>query len=241
MGIPLRVLILEDREADALLMVEHLVNAGFEPDWKRVDTQSEFNAEVSRDYSVVLADYHLPQFDALKAIQALYQCVPSIPVLVVTGALGDEAAVECMRQGAADYLLKDRLARLGEAVKQALAKKKSRHDRDRAELALRKAHEELEKRVAERTQELGQKVKELQGALEQVKQLRGLLPICSYCKKVRDDQNYWHQVDEYFRERSDLRFTHGVCPKCLDDVMKTELRDYLDDLTSKGGAADDAG
>ena len=87
-------------------------------------TEEDFLAHLTPPPRVILADYHLPQFDALRALTLLRERGLDIPCLVVTGALGDEAAVECMRQGAADYLLKDRLARLGEAVKQALERKR---------------------------------------------------------------------------------------------------------------------
>src|SRR4051794_11847125 len=117
---PLRILILEDCQADALLMLHELREAGFEPDWTRVDTETDFLTQLGQEPSVILADYHLPDFDALRALRRLQQQGLDIPFLVVTGALGDEAAVQCLREGAADYLLKDRMARLGEAVKQAL-------------------------------------------------------------------------------------------------------------------------
>ncbi len=72
---------------------------------------------------------------------------------------------------------------------------------------------------------LADRVKELEEALSQVKQLQGLLPICSYCKKVRDDQNYWQKVDTYISDRIDVQFSHGVCPECLDRVRhEVEVR-----------------
>ena len=124
MATPLCVLILEDREADARLMVSALRAAGFDPAWERVETEHDYLARLAPELNLILADYHLPQFDAPRALHLLRERGLDIPFVVVTGALGDEAAVECMRQGASDYLLKDRLARLGEAVKQALEGKK---------------------------------------------------------------------------------------------------------------------
>ncbi len=64
--------------------------------------------------------------------------------------------------------------------------------------------------------ELRNRVNALEEALGQIKQLQGLLPICSYCKKVRDDQNYWHKVESYIETRTDATFTHGVCPTCME-------------------------
>jgi DNA-binding response OmpR family regulator len=70
---------------------------------------------------------------------------------------------------------------------------------------------------------LAERVRELEDALARVKQLQGLLPICSYCKKVRDDQNYWQQVETYIEGHSDAQFTHGICPDCREKYVEPEL------------------
>ncbi len=140
---PLRVLILEDRPADAELMVHELRRAGFAPDWQRVETEAEYAAALRRDgqphggFDVILADYVLPQFNALRALHLLQGWGLDIPFIVVTGSVGEEVAVECMREGAADYLLKDRMARLGPAVERALEEKRLRDEKRRAESRLR--------------------------------------------------------------------------------------------------------
>jgi CheY-like chemotaxis protein len=71
--------------------------------------------------------------------------------------------------------------------------------------------------------ELAVQVHELEGALTKVKQLQGLLPICSYCKSIRDDQNYWHQVDSYVKSHSEAEFSHGICPGCWENVVKPQF------------------
>jgi CheY-like chemotaxis protein len=70
---------------------------------------------------------------------------------------------------------------------------------------------------------LAARVRELEGALALVKQLQGLLPICCYCKKVRDDGNYWRQVEEYLSAHSEVQFSHGICPDCWRKVVEPEL------------------
>ncbi len=67
---------------------------------------------------------------------------------------------------------------------------------------------------------LADRVHELQRALSRVKQLQGLLPICAYCKKIRNDQNYWTQVEDYISNHADVEFSHGICPECFSQVMK---------------------
>lgn len=75
-------------------------------------------------------------------------------------------------------------------------------------------------RVLTLQEHLAERVAELQAALSKVKQLHGLLPICSYCKRIRTDQNYWEQLDSYITQHSDAQFSHGICPSCLDTIRK---------------------
>ena len=76
-------------------------------------------------------------------------------------------------------------------------------------------------RVAKLQSTLADRVRDLEAALSRVHQLQGLLPICCYCKKIRDDQNYWHQVESYVSQYADVRFSHGVCPDCLSKMNLT--------------------
>ena len=78
-------------------------------------------------------------------------------------------------------------------------------------------------RIAELQKSLADRVVELEFALSRVKQLQGLLPICSYCKKVRDDQNYWTQVDSYISKHTEVEFSHSICPTCYDQLVKPQL------------------
>ena len=125
--------ILEDQPTDAELMVRELRRAGFDPHWQRVEAEPEYCAHLDPALDVILADYKLPQFDAVRALQRLQERGLDIPFIVVSGAISEEVAVECMKQGASDYLLKDRLARLGPAVAQALEQHRLRGERKRAE------------------------------------------------------------------------------------------------------------
>ena len=137
--VPLRVLILEDDPTDAEMMAYELRRAQFDPDWRRVEREEDYLAHLSPALDVILADYYLPTFNALDALHLLQERGLDIPFIVVTGALGDETAVRCIQQGATDYLLKDRMARLGPAVAQAMGQKRIRDARRQVEEAQREA------------------------------------------------------------------------------------------------------
>ena len=78
-------------------------------------------------------------------------------------------------------------------------------------------------RIVDLQQELAGRVRELEDALSRVKLLQGLLPICSYCKRVRKDENYWQQVESYVSDHSEARFSHGICPPCYEKVVRPQL------------------
>jgi len=135
-GRPLRLLILEDRPEDAELALRELRRAGFDPSWRRVDDEAGFKANLDPELDLVLADYHQPQFDALRALKLMQDAGLEIPFVIVSGAVGDDLAVAAVRQGAMDYVLKDRLGRLGTAVKNAIEQSELRRRQRLAQAAL---------------------------------------------------------------------------------------------------------
>ncbi|MDD5301236.1 MAG: GAF domain-containing protein [Gallionella sp.] len=133
----LRILLLEDMPTDAELVEEALCEEGLSFIAKRVDTRDAFIRALEEfKPDIVLADYKLPAFDGGSAVQIVRQQYPAIPVVMVTGAVGDEVAIELLKQGAMDYVLKDRLVRLGPAVRRALAEAQDIRARKAAEKAL---------------------------------------------------------------------------------------------------------
>ncbi len=150
---PLSVLILEDSVVDTELMLYELRNAGIQPHWQRVETEAEYLSQLNLGWDVILADYTLPQFNAIRALRLLQERGLDIPFMIVTGTVSEEVAVECMKQGAADYLLKDRLVRLGQAVVQAVQQKKMRDEKRLAEVALKESEERF-RRLADNAQDV---------------------------------------------------------------------------------------
>jgi signal transduction histidine kinase len=151
----LRVLMLEDTASDAELAEHELRKAGITFIAMRVETQDSFVRALEEFRpDIILSDYNLPDFNGMAALKIVQRSHPEIPVIMVTGALTDVAAVELIHAGAKDYVLKDRLARLAPAIQRALAMEQGARARLEAERALRKSHDELEARVRQRTSEL---------------------------------------------------------------------------------------
>ena len=171
---PLQILIVEDDPTDAELMVLELQRSEFDFEWQRVDTEVEFLAKLNPGLNLILSDYKMPNFTGLRALELLkQQPALDIPFIVVSGSIGEETAVDVLQHGAADYLLKDRIARLGQSVRQALFQKQLRGERRRAEGASQNQLQELQRWQEamldreERIIELKQEVNDLLGQLKQ--------------------------------------------------------------------------
>ena len=143
MGKPIKILIAEDSTSDAELLLRVLNRAGYDPEWQRVDTEEDFLAGLHAGLDLVLSDYSMPQFTGLQALEIVKARCPEIPFIIISGTIGEETAVEAMRLGATDYLLKDRLGRLGPAIDRALEESRLRREKNRDELALKNSEEKL--------------------------------------------------------------------------------------------------
>src|SRR5262249_58243354 len=119
-GKSLVILVLEDDPLDFEILESSLTQAGLRTDCRRVDRESDFVAQLTPEIDVILSDYTLPGWNAVRALELYRASRLEIRFLVVSGTISEEVAVECMRQGASDYLLKDRLGRLGPAITRAI-------------------------------------------------------------------------------------------------------------------------
>ncbi|MGD8456271.1 MAG: HD domain-containing protein [Anaerolineales bacterium] len=132
----LKVLFLEDNPLDVELAVVALQQTEIEFEYSTADNRQAFLDSLEDSPDIILADYTLPQYNALEALNDLKEKELDIPVVIITGTISEEVAVECIKQGAADYLLKDRLARLGTAINQVLEEKRLRQEKAQAEQEL---------------------------------------------------------------------------------------------------------
>jgi sigma-B regulation protein RsbU (phosphoserine phosphatase) len=150
---------------------------------------------------LAILDWMMPDMDGIEVCRKVRELsrAPQTYLILLTARGSSEDVVRGLEAGANDYVTKPF---------------------DREEL---RARVQVGMRVVELQANLAERVLELEEALARVKQLQGLLPICSYCKKIRDDRNYWQQVESYISEHSDAVFSHGICPDCYEKVAKPEL------------------
>jgi signal transduction histidine kinase len=140
----LRVLLLEDSELDAELVLHHLTEGGLGCATERVVSRTDYTAALGRDgWDVILSDYSLPGFDGATALRLARDRCPGVPFIFVSGAIGEEVAIETLKAGATDYVLKHRLERLVPAVRRAIAEARERAECKRLEAELRRRAEEL--------------------------------------------------------------------------------------------------
>ena len=128
----IRVVIVEDRPSDAELIVLELEAHDYAPDWQRVETGAALVAALEASPDLILSDWSMPRFSGLEALQIVRERDLEIPFILVSGSIGEEAAVDALHRGADDYILKDRMARLGPAVRRALDVQRTRAEQRRA-------------------------------------------------------------------------------------------------------------
>jgi two-component system, cell cycle sensor histidine kinase and response regulator CckA len=152
---PVRILHLEDDSNDAELILAALEGYGLQVAVEHVTTQEQFTAAVERgEMNLILSDYSLPNFDGIAALHIAREKVPDVPFIIVSGQIGEEAAVDSVRGGATDYVLKQRLSRLGPSVRRALLEAEERRKRKEAEEALGRSEAQL--RHAQKMEAVGQ-------------------------------------------------------------------------------------
>ena len=150
---------------------------------------------------VGLIDWEMPEMEGIEVCRQTRALTETPPIYLILLTVRDskQDIVAGLQGGANDYITKPF---------------------DKTELL---ARVRIGKQMVELQQALTERVAELKEALINVKQLGGLLPICSYCKKIRDDQNYWQQVEAYVGKHSEAKFSHSICPQCYEEIIKPQM------------------
>lgn len=222
---PLKVLLVEDSPADADLIVFELRRAGFAPNAQRVETKSEYLARLNDGFDLILADFNLPHFDGISALQLLREQHLDVPFILVSGAIGEDLAVEAIKAGASDYVLKDRLGRLGTAVNNALEQRR-----------MRTRHRLLEEQLrhSQKMEAFGT----LAGGVAH--DFNNLLTVISgYNQMIFDElapesplRGYAGEVDKAAQRAASL--TRQLLAFCRQQVLKTRVLDLNEALTDIG-------
>jgi sigma-B regulation protein RsbU (phosphoserine phosphatase) len=194
----MNILIAEDDPVSRRILEETLINWGYEVSVTADGREAWDVLRAPGAPPLAILDIMMPEMDGLEVCRKVRQLpCPTPPYLILLTAMNSkDDVVRGILAGANDYLTKP-----------------FHRDELRARVGVGAQMLSLQKTLAER-------VKELEEALEKVKQLRGMLPICSYCMKVRDDQDYWQKVEDYFSEHTDVQFSHSICPECYLRVSR---------------------
>ena len=189
------VLVVEDEVKMARALRRGLEQEGYSVELS-LDGNDAMSRAREREFDAIVLDVMIPGLDGFTVCRDLRQKGNWAPVLMLTARDAVEDRIAGLDAGADDYLVKP-------------------FDPDdlRARINVGMRVLSLQERLAER-------VKELQDALANVKVLHGLLPICSYCKRIRGDDQYWTQVESYIADRSEATFSHGICPPCANELEK---------------------
>lgn len=193
----LKVLLVDDDEDDYVLTREILTEIEgmkFNIDWASSYDEALKQIEQSH-HDVYLVDYRLGGHNGLELLREAVNLGCREPFILLTGQGDRDVDMEAMKAGASDYLVKGRI------------------DGDILERSIRYS---IERKRAERETE--RLIAELREAMAQIKTLNGMLPICSACKRIRDDSGYWNQLESYISENSDAELSHSLCPTCLKQM-----------------------
>lgn len=226
----LRVLFVEDDPVDVELAVRELQKSGFYLQWQKVDTEADFMHQLAHDPpDLIISDHAMPQFSSGAALDCLRKSGLQIPFIVVSHAIGEEEAVQLIRNGAADYLLKDRMGRLGESVRHALEERQLRARYTAAQRDLQLLNQGLEQRIADRTAELEVANRALAHELAERKEIEERLRQLAGTLEERVKERTQELATSYARLRA-LATDLTVAEQTERRRLATELHDYLAQL-----------
>lgn len=216
-----RVLIVEDDFMVRQMIRSRVEDVGYTIAGEALDGQQAVEMAQSLAPNVILMDIKMPDMDGIEATRQIYEACPT-PVVMLTAYDNPELVQQASEVGAGAYLVKLPATReIERAITIAMARFSDM-------MELRWLNTELQAR----NEQLQARNKQLQSALDKVKLLGGLLPICGNCKKIRDDEGYWQEVEVYIRDHSEAKFSHGICPNCMQELYP-EIHQKLDERKRK--------
>ena len=199
----MQILIAEDDPTSRLLLATTLEKLGYDVVVTTDGTEAWDVLQQEAPPQLAVLDWMMPGMDGVEVCRRVREdpALRHLYLIILTTRTSREDLVQGLGSGADDYIAKPF---------------------ERGEL---QARIRVGLRVVQLQGDLAERVRELEEALAREKHLQGLLPICSYCKKIRDDGNYWQQVERYIEEHADVAFSHGICPDCYRDHVEPELEE----------------
>jgi len=196
----MKVLIAEDDPVSRRLLQAALIKWGYEVTVTSTGKEAWQALQATDAPSLLILDWLMPEMDGVEICREVRQlpALKSAYIILLTSRGSKEDIIKGLEAGADDYVTKPF---------------------DHGEL---RARVQVGSRVVQLQSALAERVNELEEAIASVKTLQGLLPICCYCKKIRDDGNYWHRVESYISGHANVRFSHGICPDC-NEKLKADL------------------
>jgi YesN/AraC family two-component response regulator len=192
----LRVLVVEDERIVRESLVLFMETLGYEVAGIASDGQEGIEKTMDLKPDLVFMDIKMPEVDGIEAARRIQECC-QIPVVLLTAYESEELVKQASEAGVSSYIMKPpTTSEIHRAVTIAMAR-----------------HNDLMK-VRELNQRLEIRTAELEKALDEIKLLQGMLPICANCKKIRNDDGFWEKVEDYFEKHASVSFTHGLCPEC---------------------------
>ncbi len=221
----MKILIVDDDSTTRILLKGVLEQAGYNKILISTSGEQALDLVKQDAPDLVLLDVMMPGIDGYDVCKRLTadDSTSHIPIIMITGGavLADEAVEKSFKAGAADFITKPIRAL------EFLARVKSG-------LTLKRHHDLLAdalKKSEQAKKEKEKLIKKLEQALLEIKSLKGILPICSHCKNIRDDKGYWNKLDAYIQERSEVEFSHSICPECAEKLYGDE--DWYGEMKKK--------
>jgi len=222
------ILVVDD-EPDILFFIKKLLEGNGHSVCTALSGQEGMDILSRSPVDILITDIRMPGMDGIELIKRAVQCQPGITSIVLTGHEDIETTIEAMKAGAINYLAKPvNFDELLVTLQKAQEKCRLQQNFKDQQRQLEEANRQLEQKVADRTAELSAANRELTHALKNIKTLKKLLPICASCKKIRDDQGYWSQIETYIHKHVDTDFSHGICPDCAQKLYP-EIYDPMED------------